>query len=146
MSARVIPDGAGVTNHFSASFAPHVTEANLVGVEGIGDETEVVDGPDGRGYATGKATRRDITVMIPVHDPANALFHAWKEKCENGAIGHACTGTVTVMTAGDVPVEIWELTNCICRTVEATGMKLDSAEVAVNTFTISVARCKRIGP
>jgi hypothetical protein len=146
MSARVIPDGAAISNHFAVSFSPHVVEANATSVDGLGDEVEVVDGPDGRGYSTGKAMRKDLTVAIPIHDPANALFHAWKEKCENGAAGHQATGTVTIMTSGDVPVEIFELSNCICKQFEATGMKLDGAEVAVNTFTISYSRAKRIGP
>lgn len=146
MSARIIPDGAGVTNHFSVSFPPHVVEANVTGLSGLGDETEVVDGPDGRGYATGKASRGDMTVMIPCHDPACAQFHAWKDACENGAVGHAVTAVVTVMTAGDVPVSIWEVTNCICKSVTTTDMKLDSGEVAVDSFGISFARAKRIGP
>lgn len=145
MGARTIPDGAGVTNHFAVSFSPHVNEANVTQVTGLGDELEVIDGPDGRGYMTGKATRRDLTVVIPAHDPAAAEFHAWKEKCENGAPGHPGSGTVTVMDAADNPVAIWELENCLCRTVEANDMNLDGAEVAVETFTISYARAKKIG-
>lgn len=146
MGARTIPDGAGVTNHFAVSFAPHVSEANVTSVGGLGDEVEVIDGPDGRGYSTGKASRRDLTVVIPAHDPANSDFHAWKEECENGADGHAVTGTVTVADAADNAVEIWELENCICKMVESTDMSLDGAEVAQNTFTVSYARAKRIGP
>ncbi len=146
MSARTIPDGAGVTNHFSASFAPHVEEANLTALSGLGDEVEVIDGPDGRGYSTGKASRRDLTVSIPSHDPANKAFHAWKELCENGGANHNVTGTVTQADAADTPIEIWELTNCICKMVEATDMDINGAEVAINTFTISYARAKRVGP
>jgi hypothetical protein len=146
MGARTIPDGAGVTNHFSVSFAPHVVEANATGVDGIKDEVEVIDGPDGRGYATGKASRQDLVVSLPAHDPANADFHAWKELCENGGIGHQATGVITIMTAADTAVEIWELENCILKMVEAPGMSLDSAEVAINKWTISYARAKHIGP
>jgi hypothetical protein len=146
MGAKTIPDGAAVTNHFRASFAPHVNEANLTGVSGIGDELEVIDGPDGRGYMTGKATRRDLTVMIPAHDPANKDFHAWKELCENGGVNHNITGTIEVADAADTPVEIWELSNCICKMVETTDLSIDGAEVAINTYTISYFRAKRIGP
>lgn len=146
MGARTIPDGAAVSNHFSVSFPPHVIEANATAVGGLGDEVEVIDGPDGRGYSTGKATRRDITVAIPVHDPANAAFHAWKEAVENGAPGHAVTGTVTLQDAGDNPIEIWETENSICRMGETSDMSLDGAEVQITTFTISVARAKRVGP
>lgn len=146
MSARVIPDFAAVGNHFSASFSPHVTEANATEISGLKDETEVIDGPDGRGYATGKASKQELTVVVPCHDPANPQFHAWKDKCENGALGHAVAGVVTLMTAGDVPVQVWELTNCICRAVEGTSMKLDGAEVGADKFMISYARAKVVGP
>lgn len=146
MGARTIPDGAGVTNHFSISFDPFITEANATSVGGLGDETEIVDGPDSRGYSTGKATRRDLTVVIPAHDPSNAKFHAWKEAVENGSPGHRVTGVVTIQDANDNPIEIWELTSCMCKMVEAGDMSLDGADVAQNTFTISYARAKRIGP
>ena len=146
MAARTIPDGAGITSHFSASFAPHVSEAGFTQVTGIGDEIEVVDGPDARGYVTGRGTRKDATLVIPSHDPASGQMHAWKDKCENGALGHAVTGTVSVLTAGDEPVAIWELTNCICKMVETSDLNLEGAEVSVETFTVSYARAKRIGP
>ena len=146
MGARTIPDGAGVTNHFAVSFAPHVTEAPATSVTGLGDETEVIDGPDKRGYVTGQKQRRDLTVVMPGHDPATPDFHAWKELCENGGLNHAVTGVVTILTSGDLPVSIWELKNCICKMVEHNDMSLDGAEVALETFTISYATAKRIGP
>jgi hypothetical protein len=146
MAARIIPDGAGVTNHFSISFAPHGQEANATAVSGLGDETEVIDGPDGRGYATGKATRKELTVEIPSHDPACLDFHAWKDTCENGLPGHVVTGVITKMDAADNPIAVWEVEHCICRSVESSDMKLDGAEVDIDKFMISYARAKRIGP
>lgn len=146
MGARTIPDGAGVTNHFTASFAPHVVEAPAISVTGLGDELEVIDGPDARGYSTGKGSRRDLTVVMPAHDPATLDFHAWKEACENGAPGHNVEGVVTVQDAADNPIAVWELENCINRMVEPNDMTLDGAEVAQETFTISYSRAKRIGP
>ena len=146
MSARTIPDGAGVTNHFSASFSPHVSEAGFTSITGLGDETEVIDGPDSRGYATGKKSRRDLTVVIPAHDPASADMHAWKLASDNGDPGHNVTGTVTISDAADTPISIWELTNCINKMVESNDMSLDGAEVALETFTISYATATRIGP
>lgn len=146
MGARTIPDGAGVTNHFSASFAPHVTEAPATSITGLGDEIEVIDGPDKRGYITGQHQRRDLTVVMPAHDPTTADFHAWKTECENGSPGHNVTGVITVADAADNPVGVWELANCICRMVEANDMSLDGAEVAIETFTISYSTAEKIGP
>ena len=146
MGSKTIPDGAGVTNHFLASFAPWVSEAGYTQVTGLGDEVEVIDGPDKRGYSTGQGSRRDLTVVIPAHDPSAPLMHAWKNACENGLPGHAVTGTVTIADAGDTPISIWEVENCICKQVESNDMNIDGAEVAVETFTISYARAKRIGP
>ena len=146
MGARTIPDGAVVTNHFSVSFDPHVNEAAATSVGGLGDEVEVIDGPDGRGYSTGKATKRDLTVVMPEHDPQTPSFHAWKEACENGAVGHNVTGIIVRQDAADNPLAIYELTNCICKMVEANDMSLDGAEIGLITFTISYARAKLIGP
>lgn len=146
MSARTIPDGAGVTNHFTFSAAPHVTEAPATSITGLSDEVEVIDGPDKRGYVTGQRQRRDLTVVMPAHDPVTADFHEWKLACENGSPGHNVTGVVTVLTAADEPVGIWELTNCICKMVEHNDMSLDGAEVALETFTISYATADKIGP
>jgi len=146
MPARTIPDGAVVTNHFTASFDPHVIEANFIQCGGLGDETEVIDGPDGRGYSTGKATRRDLTVILADHEPAIPDMHEWKKKCENGAPNHAVNGIITRMDANDNPIAVWELTNCICKMVEANDMNIESAEVGQSTFTISYARARLIGP
>lgn len=146
MAARTIIDGAGVTNHFAASFAPFVTEANLISVSGLGDETEIIDGPDGRGYSTGKKTKRELTVVIADHEPATADFYAWKEAVENGALGHWVTGTITRMNSRDEPIQIWELERCMCKMAEANDMSLDGAEVGQATFTISYFQAKVIGP
>lgn len=146
MGSRTIIDGAGVTNHFAASFAPFVTEANLISLTGLGDEVEVIDGPDGRGYATGKVTKRDITVVIADHEPAVAGFMEWKEAVENGAPGHIVTGAVTRMDSNDQPIQIWELERCLCKMVEVNDMSIDGAEVGQSTFTITVFRAKLIGP
>lgn len=144
--AKVIPDGAGVTNHFRASFAPWIPEANFTQITGLGDEVEVIDGPDARGYVTGKTTRRDLTVVIPSHDPAAPLMAVWKDTCENGLPGHNVAGTLTISDANDQPIAIYEVENCICKMFEANDLQLDGAEVAQETYTISYARMKRIGP
>ena len=146
MAARTIIDGAGVTNHFTASWAPFVTEANLIQVTGLGDEVEVIDGPDGRGYATGKVTKRDITVVLADHEPAVAGFVKWKEAVENGLPGHITTGIITRMDAKDTPIQIWELERCMCKLHEENDMNLDGAEVGQATFTITCYRAKLIGP
>lgn len=146
MGTRTIIDGAGVTNHFAASFAPWVSEANLISVAGLGDETEIIDGPDGRGYSTGKVTKRDLTVVIADHEPAVADFVAWKEAVENGAANHVATGMLTRMDANDQPIQIWELERCLCKMHEENDMSLDGGEVGQATFTISVYRAKLIGP
>ena len=146
MAARTIIDGAGVTNHFSASFAPFVNEANLISITGLGDEVEIIDGPDGRGYSTGKVTKRDLTVVIADHEPAVADFIAWKEAVENGNIGHYVTGLITRSDSNDNPVMIFELERCMCKMHEVNDMNLDGAEVGQSTFTISYFRAKVVGP
>jgi len=146
MSARTIPDGAGVTNHFTVSFAPHVVEAGATSVGGLGDSTEIIDGPDGRGYSTGKGTRRDLTVVIPTHDPASPLFHAWRLAVENGAPGSKVPGSIVVADAGENPVAIYELDDCQCYQFEPNDLQMDGAEVAQETFTISYSRMRRVGP
>lgn len=146
MSVKTIPDGAGISNHFSLSFPPHVIDINATSVTGFADETEVIDGPDSRGYSTGKAMRQTLTVEIPSHDPGALAMHAWREKCENAAPGHFCTGTATKMDAADNPIAILELTHCICFKFEGTDNKMDGGEVEVDKFSISYYRAKRIGP
>jgi hypothetical protein len=146
MGARTIPDGAGITNHFSASFAPHVSEAGYTSLSGLKDEISMVDGPDGRGYITGKPTRQTLTLVVPSHDPAASMMHAWKEKCEHGTPGYKVTGTVTVSDVADNPVAIYELEDCICFGVEANDLTLDGGEVAIETFQVSYSRKRRIGP
>lgn len=146
MSTRTIPDGAGMTNHFSASFAPHVSEAGFTSISGLKDEIEVVDGPDKRGYITGQASRQGLTVHVPSHDPAATQMHSWKSKCENATPGYKVTGTVTVSTANDQPIAVYELSDCQCHGMEANDMNIDNGEVAMETFNISYSRCKRIGP
>lgn len=146
MGARTIPDGAAVTNHFSVSFSPWVVEAGATSVTGLGDDTEIIDGPDNRGYSTGRATRRTLTVVMPDHDPATAKFFAWKEAVENGGANHFVTGTVTILDAADNPIQIWELEHCMCNQGEHNDMSLDGAEVGMTTFSISYFRGKVIGP
>lgn len=146
MGSRTIPDGAGVTNHFSVSFAPWVTEVGVTSLSGLEDETEIIDGPDSRGYSTGKTTRKDLTVVIPSHDPGSKQLHAWKNAVENGLPGHAVTGVVTVMDAGGNVIAIYELERCMCRTFAPNDFAIDGGEVAQETFTISYYRLRRIGP
>jgi hypothetical protein len=146
VGARTIPDGAAVTNHFSISFGPWVVELNCTSVSGLSDEVEVVDGPDGRGYATGKVTRRDLTIVVPDHDPQISQMIAWKEATENGAANHFCTGTVTRMDAADNPVAIYEVEHAMCKSEAPNDMSLDGAEVGQTTFMVSYFRAKRIGP
>lgn len=146
MGARTIPDGAAVTNHFSVSFAPWIVEAGATSVTGLGDEVEVIDGPDNRGYSTGRPSRRDLTVVIPDHDPAISGFMEWKEAVENGGENHFVTGTVSVLDSADNAVMTWELEHCMCKMAEHNDMSLDSAEVGQTTFTISYFRAKKIGP
>lgn len=143
---RTIPDGAGMTNHFSASFAPWVSEAGFISVSGIKDEIGMVDGPDKRGYITGQGSRQDLTVTISSHDAAAVLLHAWKTACETGAAGYIVTGTVTVSDIADNPTAVYELAHCICKGFDANDLTIDGGEVAIETFTISYARAKRIGP
>ena len=99
MSARLIPDGAGVTNHFSVSFGyGSLKEIGATEVDGLNDEHEIIDGPDGRGYATGKVTRQTLTVSIPAHDPAILGMHKWKDAVENGIpAAIAVSGVITKM-------------------------------------------------
>jgi hypothetical protein len=144
MGARTIPDGAAVTNHFSCSFPPWALEVAATSVSGIGDETEVIDGPDGRGYATGKASRRDLTIVVPSHDPSARGLHLWKIACEHGTPGYQVVGLVTVADVADNVVAVYELSNCICKQFEQNDMSLDSAEIGLITFTISYARATRI--
>lgn len=146
MATRTIPDGAGITNHFSAAFAPWVAEAGFTQISGIKDEVAIVDGPDKRGYITGQGSRQDLTVQVPSHDPASASMHAWKTACENGTPGYKVTGTVTVADVADNPIAIYELSDCICHGFDANDLTIDGGEVAIETFTISYSRAKRIGP
>lgn len=146
MGQRTIPDGAGVTNHFSASFGDKVREAGFTSISGLKDELEVIDGPDSRGYATGKPSRQTLNCVIPAHDPAALDMNKWKIECENGKPGHNVTGIVTEMDAADRPIAIWELENCICHSVESNDKSLDGAEVALHTYMVSYARGKIIGP
>jgi hypothetical protein len=146
MAARTIPDGAAVTNHFIASFSPFVEEGEFTSVSGLSDETEVIDGPDGRGYTTGKATRQTLTVVAPSHTDLAQSMSAWREKVENGAPGAAVTGTITVSDAGDTPIAIYELERCMVFSLAPNDLALDGAEVGQETFQISYARMRRIGP
>jgi hypothetical protein len=146
MPARTIADGAAVTNHFAASFAPWVVDGNFISVTGLGDETEIIDGPDGRGYSTGKKTKRELTVVLADHEDAIAGMHDWKEAVENGGLNNAVNGTVTRMDAGGNPIAIWELERCLCKMVEPNDMSLDGAEVGQSTFTITYYQAKLIGP
>lgn len=146
MSARTIPDGAAVTNHFTASFSPWVEEGEFISISGLADEVEVIDGPDARGYATGKRTRQTLTLVVASHVDLSASMHAWKDAVENGAGDHAVTGTVTISDAADNPKAIYELLNCMVMSVAPNDMSLDGAEVAQETFTMSYAGMRRIGP
>lgn len=146
MSARTIIDGAGVTNHFSVSFDPWVAEANVISISGLGDEVEIIDGPDGRGYSTGKVTKREVTIVIADHEPAVADFVAWKEAVENGAPNHVAVGLITRMDAKDQPIQIWELERSLCFGHDENDMSIDGAEVGQATFKISCYRAKLIGP
>ncbi len=144
MATRTIPDGAAITNHFAASFAPHVSEGGFTSITGLKDEVAVIDGPDGRGYVTGKPTRQTLTCVVPSHDPTAVAMADWKNKCENGAPGYKVTGTVTVSDVADNPVATYELEDCICFGHDASDMTLDGGEVAVETFTVSYSRMRRI--
>lgn len=146
MGARTIIDGAGVTNHFTASFPPFVSEANFISITGLGDDTEVIDGPDGRGYSTGKKTKRELTVIIAEHEPAVKDLMNWKEAVENGSNPHHATGTVNRLNSRDEPVGIWELERCMCKMVEANDMSLDGGDVGQLTFTITYYQAKLVGP
>jgi hypothetical protein len=146
MSTRTIPDGAGITNHFSASFAPWVSEAGFISISGLKDTITMVDGPDKRGYITGQGSRQDLTVVVPSHDPASPLLHAWKTACTNGTPGYKVTGTVTVSDVADNPIATYELDDCQCYDFSANDLTIDGGEVAIDTFVISYSRCKRIGP
>ena len=146
MAARTIPDGAAVTNHFNASFSPYVEEGEFTSISGLSDETEVIDGPDGRGYSTGKATRQTLTAVVPSHTDLAGEMEQWRNDTENGKAGHAVTGTVTVSNAADEPVAIYELENCMCFSVAPNDLALDGAEIGLETYQISYARLKRIGP
>jgi hypothetical protein len=146
MATKTIPDGAGITNHYTAAFAPWVNEANFTKIGALKDEIEVVDGPDKRGYVTGQPSKQEVQLTIPSHDPAAKLMHTWKDACENGLPLHNATGVITISTAADVPVEIWEITNCICRAAETKEMGLDGADVSETMFMVSYSRAKRIGP
>lgn len=146
MSARVIPDGAGITNHFQASFAPWVSEAGFISISGLKDEVGMTDGPDGRGYMTGKPSRQTLTCVIPSHDPAAIQLATWKQACENGKPGHKVTGTVTVADVADSPISIYELQDCQCFSFEANDLSLDGGDVATESYMVSYSRLKRIGP
>lgn len=146
MSTNTIPDGAGVTNHYTASFSPHVSEAAFISVTGLKDEVEIIDGPDKRGYITGQPTRQTLTLILASHDPAAPQMHSWKDKCENGTPGYKVTGTVTVMDVADTPIAIYELSDCMCSSFDANDLTMDGADVAKETFTVSYSRLKRIGP
>jgi hypothetical protein len=146
MSTRTIPDGVAVTNHFSVSFPPYVVEANVIKIGGLGDELEVIEGPDNRVYSTGRPTKKELTLEIADNDPAVPQLMKWKEDTENGKPGHYTTGTITRENAANQPVSIWELERCILRQVEANDMSIDGAEVGMLTFTISYYRAKMIGP
>lgn len=146
MPAKTIPDGAGVTNHFSVSFGTWISEAPAISVSGLKDDTEIIDGPDKRGYSTGQPTRQDLTIVLPSHDPACEQMHVWRRAVENGTPGHRATGTVTVMDAADTPVAIYELSDCMAKSLEASELSMESPAVAQETFGISYSRFKRIGP
>ena len=146
MAARVIPDGAAVTNHFLASFAPWVEEGEFISISGLADETEVIDGPDGRGYSTGKATRQTLTVVVASHTDLSDAMHAWKNAVENGGVNSSVVGTITVSDAADNAKAIYELERCMVNSMSANDLALDGAEVGQETFMISYARLKRIGP
>jgi len=146
MGARTIPDGAAVTNHFIASFSPWVTEGEFISVSGLTDEVEVIDGPDGRGYSTGKATRQTLTVIAASHTDLSLEMSRWKNAVENGAPSHAVTGVVTVADAADNPKAIYELENCMVHSIAPNDLSLDGAEVGQETYQISYSRLRRIGP
>lgn len=146
MPARTIPDGAAVTNHFTGSFPPYVEEGAFISISGIADESEVIDGPDSRGYSTGKKTRQTLTVVVPMHTDLSAAMYQWKSDTANGKAGHAVTGTVTVADAADTPKAIFELANCMCYSMSSSDMSLDGAEMGQETFMISYAGVERIGP
>ena len=146
MSARTIPDGAAVTNHYSASFSPWVEEGEFTSITGLNDEIEIIDGPDGRGYTTGKASRQTLTVIVPSHTDLAGQMAAWKDAVENGKPGHAVTGVVTVSNAADTPVAVYELVNCMVHSQQPNDLGLDGAEVGQETYQISYARLRRIGP
>jgi phage tail-like protein len=144
MSTRQIPDGAGVTNHYSGSFAPWVTEGNFISLSGLSDEIEVIDGPDKRGYATGQPTRQTLTVVVSSNDPTSAQMHIWKNAVEQGLPGHRSIGVVSVMDNGRNPVATFELEDCICMKFDHNDLQLDGAEVAQETFELSYSRLRRI--
>ena len=87
-----------------------------------------------------------LTVVVSTHDPASVLMYAWCQMCENGTPGYQVTGTVTVSDVSDAAIGIYELENCICYGYEANDMSLDGGDVALETFQISYARARRIGP
>lgn len=146
MGARTLSDGASVTNHFALSFSPWVSEANVTSVSGLMDDSEVIDGPDGRGYPTGKKTKKELTVVLADHEEAYDQFMEWKEAVENGAVNAQATGTITRMNARDEPIRIWELERCFCRSGAANDMSIDGAEVGQTTFIVTYYSAKVIGP
>lgn len=144
MPARTIPDGVAVTNHFAASFAPWVSEGGFTQISGLKDQSAVIDGPDGRGYSTGKKSRQTLTLHVPSHDPTAVQMHAWRNMCINGLPGYKVTGTVTVSDVADNPIANYELTDCICHEFEANDLTLDGGEVGMETFTVSYSGLIRI--
>ena len=146
MSVRTIPDGAAITNHFSAAFGVWVSEAGFTQISGLKDEVGMTDGPDKRGYMTGQKTKQTLTVHIPTHDPSSLLLQAWKQACASGKPGHRTTGVVTVMDIADAPIAVYELSDCLCIGFETGDLNIDGGEVAIDTYTISYSGLERIGP
>lgn len=139
---RVIPDEAGVTNQFSASFGTYITEGNFISVSGLADASVVIDGPDRRGYATGQKERQTLTVVCATNDPTAYAMENWYRASENG-LGRSI-GTVTVKTASGVPVAVYELNDCIVAKSSYTDLNIESPEVSQATWEISYSSLTRV--
>ena len=142
MSHRVIPDEAAITNHYSASFGQWIREGNFTSIGGLKDAQSVIDGPDARGYATGKPERQTLSVACALNDPTAYQMQNWYEASKAG-VGRSA-GVVTVKTASDIPIGTFELNDCIVASSSFTDLGIESPEVSVATFEISYSTLFRV--
>ena len=144
MSQDTYPDGNAVTSFVYCTFGNWVTEGDFSKVDGLKDSFGMVDGPDGRGYATSVPARQTLKLNTPSHVDTAKNMHRWKKAVEDGLPGARCSGAIQFCGVDKKPVVVYELQDCQCFEIESNDADKRSGNVHEETFHVSYSRLNRL--